>query len=167
MQQVSEYARELYEGNKPLLKAKQKLLYRKYLTVLQKYDKQRDLLTLHQKNNIIIDDMIIYSQIGIINTEIIFSFSDGLIVEIDKDKFAKAKMLVETEILRINDIIEQMKAQKGMYKSNYTVDEIKAILPEEYGEEIIKFMSQLDDFDNNANKKSKCKIIQFPGKRAK
>ena len=126
MERIIDRARSIYERDKNFIRIPQKILFKKYMYVLNKYSKLCDKYSLNY--NLVIDDLIILNNLYKIHRLLRFSSDNNCVCDIDKNKLNIAKTAVYDEINRISIIIKIILELKEETCSNYTTEQIKEYL---------------------------------------
>ena len=116
--------------DKPFLKLKQKLLLKKYLTVVKKYNIEYKKRSDEQQRNMILDELIIQRKAYYVHEIVRNSFDDIYINSIDKNKFEETKKFVNEEIDRMNILIEKIKNNRD-YVSDYSLEDLGELFTDE------------------------------------
>ena len=145
-----------YRELKRLLSIRQRLLFLKYLFTLKKYNKLKSSLNLKQLADMVIDDSLIFSKEYIVVDRILKCYDEEYILDLDAEKYLKAKETVSLEIARINAFMDAFYSQGGEYRSNYSEQDIRDIpsdLDESTIEHVIQMNNEYEYIKNNPEKK--------------
>lgn len=126
MERIIDRARSIYERDKEFLRMPQKILFKKYMYVLNKYSKLCDKYSLEY--SLVMDDLIIMDNLYKIHRILRYSSDNNYVLDIDKNKLNTAKTAVNDEIKRISIIIKNILELKEETCSNYTTEQVKEYL---------------------------------------
>lgn len=163
MERIIDRARSIYERDKEFLRMPQKILFKKYMYVLNKYSKLCDKYSLEY--SLVMDDLIIMDNLYKIHRILRYSSDNNYVLDIDKNKLNTAKTVVNEEINRISIIIKNILEFKEETCSNYTNDQIKEYLGHCSDiDELIRLNTELKARNNkvvfiNPNNKSNKKVL--------
>ena len=160
-----DYAMKYYNSDKSKLNLRQRVLYKEYLSYVDKYSKECEKLSETSKFNMSIDDLVMAEMINIIRCSILYST--------DEESLNETQNMINLEIERIQIVLEGISVLKDNYKSFYTEEEIRNFFFDNPNlEQIIKLNNlisygQTNDIKSEVNRKynSKNNIIEFPTKR--
>lgn len=144
-------AKETYKSYKNILSFKQRLLFLKYLLALKSYNDLYKSLNYSELASILVDSLLISVKEPTLAARLTNYFS--------AKKYAETKKIVNDEINRIYDFLNEFYNKEDKYRSTYSTEDIKQILSGENDEILSKILDFNDEYNNEYNKETISKQI--------